>query len=53
MRITNHGRVIAIVEAAAHKGATLPAWGALPGSVRHIARAFDAPTGEADWEAAR
>lgn len=53
VRITNRGKVIAVVEPPFCPGADLPAWGALRGSVRRVAADFDVPMGDTDWEAAR
>ena len=53
IKVTNRGRVIAIVNPPQTEGADNPAWGALKGTVVKIAADFDEPMGDGDWEAAR
>lgn len=53
IEVTNHGKVIAVVEPPKPQTKLNPAWGSMKGKVTFISPDFDEPLGDKDWEASR
>ncbi len=53
VEVTKRGKIIAVIEPPKPATKLNPAWGSLKGKVTYVAKNFDEPLGDEEWEASR